>query len=449
MRDQDRAMYYRQHGDCYGVGSYRHDPLMVDPRALEKTAKKPFTAEHFAEAWAAAHELIPPLKSADLQTKFNGMFAFTIDGFPIMGETSVPGLWSCIGLWLTHAGGAGKAIAEWMTDGAPAMDLREADITRFQPHQFSRAYVEERCAQNYREVYDIIHPLQPISKPRDVRLSPVHARLVEQGGYFFQSGGWEVAQWYGANAHLLEAYADRIPKREGWAAQFWSPIQGAEHLHVREHVGMFNLSALAIVEVAGPGALKYLNWLAANQIDRPVGKVVYTSLLDRNGGIVADLTVVRRPAMRRDSSADRFWMITGGGLVPHDRAWVERHAPRDGSVTVSDLSSAYATIGLWGPRARDLLGRVAEENVSNAAFPLLHRPHADDRQRAGAGAADLIRRRARLGAVHADGVRAAAVGYAMGGRPGFSGDRGRRRRVRLAAAGEGLSAVGRRYPHRL
>jgi glycine cleavage system T protein len=362
MRDQDRSMYYRQHGDSYGVGSYRHAPLMVDPRDLGKTAIKPFTPEHFAEAWAAAGELLPPLREADLVTKFNGMFAFTIDGFPVMGETAVKGLWSCIGLWLTHAGGATRALAEWMTEGTPSMDLREADITRFHPHQLARPYVEERCAQNYREIYDIIHPLQPMARPRDVRLSPVHQRLVAQGGSFLPSAGWEVAQWYEANARLLDTYADRIPRRDAWSAQFWSPIQGAEHLHVRERVGMFNLSALSVIEVAGPGALGYLNWLAANQVDRPAGRIVYTSLLNERGGIVADLTIVRR-------AADRFWMITGGGVLPHDRAWIERHAPRDGSVTITDLSSAYATIGLWGPRARDVLARVAEEDVSNAAFP--------------------------------------------------------------------------------
>ena len=362
MRDQDVSMYYRQQFDCYGVGSYRHEPLMVDPRDLEKTAKKPFTPEHFTVAWNAAQELLPPLRGAELQTKFNGMFAFTIDGFPVMGETTVKGLWSCIGLWLTHAGGAGKAIAEWMTDGTPGMDLREADITRFHPHQLTRSYVAERCAQNYREVYDIIHPLQPIERPRNIRLSPFHPRLVEQQAYVFQSGGWEVAQWHEANARLLEIYEDRIPKRTGWAARFWSPIQGAEHVHVRERVGLFNLAALAIVEVAGPGALAFLNRLVANQIDRPIGRIVYTSLLNQNGHIVADLTIVRR-------APDRFWMITGGGVLPHDRAWIERHAPGDGSVTITDVSSAYATVGLWGPRARDVLARVAEEDVSNAAFP--------------------------------------------------------------------------------
>jgi dimethylglycine oxidase len=362
LRHQDHAMYFRQQFDSYGVGSYRHVPLMVDPHEVEKTAIKPFTPDHFAAGWESATELMPALARADLVRKFNGMFAFSIDGYPVMGETAVGGVWACTALWLTHAGGAGRAIAEWMDSGTPSLDLREADITRFQKHQLSRPYVAERCAQNYREVYDIIHPNQPITRPRNLRLSPVHQRLVEQGAFFVQSGGWEVGLWYEENARLLAEFGDKIPQRDAWSSQFWSPIQGAEHLAVRERVGMFNLAALAVIEVAGPGALGFLNRLAANQIDRPVGRIVYTSLLNARGGIVADLTVARR-------APDRFWVITGGSLLPHDLAWIARHAPADGSVVITDLSSATATIGLWGPQARVVLARVAEQDVSNAAFP--------------------------------------------------------------------------------
>lgn len=362
LRDQDCAMYYRQHGDCYGVGSYRHVPLMVHPEQLERTAIKPFTPEHFESGWQAATELLPPLRSSALQKQFNGMFAFTVDGYPVMGETTVKGLWSCVGLWLTHAGGATRAIAEWMTTGTPSVDLREADITRFQPHQTTRAYVETRCAQNYREVYDLIHPVQPISEPRNVRLSPWHERLVAQGGWFAQSAGWEVALWHQANAPLLERYSERIPQRDSWASQFWSPIQGAEHLAVRDGVGLFNLAALAVIEVAGPGALTFLNSVAANQIDKPVGRLVYTALLNARGGIVTDLTVVR-------VAPERFWVITGGGVLPHDLAWLQQHAPSDGSVTLTDRSSGLVTLGLWGPHARAVLAKVAEQDVSHAAFP--------------------------------------------------------------------------------
>jgi len=364
MRHQDHAMYYRQHFDAYGVGSYQHVPLMMDPKQLGKTAKLPFTPEHFVEGWNSSVELMPALQHTQIATQFNGMFAFTTDGYPIMGETNVKGLWSAVGLWLTHAGGAGKAIAQWMTFGDPGLDLREADIVRFQKHYYSKRYIAARTAQNYDEVYDIIHPNEQITNPRHVRLSPFHARLVEQRGALAQSAGWEVAQWYEENARLLEKYEDQIPQRESWAGKFWSPIQGAEHLAVRESAGLFNLAALAIIEVAGPGALTYLNYLAANQIDKPVDRLVYTSLLNQRGGIVADVTIVRRGA---SSGPNKFWVITGGGVLPHDLAWIEQHAPED--VVVTDVSSAWATVGLWGPKAREVLASVAEGDVSNAGFP--------------------------------------------------------------------------------
>ncbi|BCX05473.1 MAG: sarcosine dehydrogenase [Candidatus Roseilinea sp.] len=362
MRHQDHSMYFRQQFDCYGVGSYRHEPLMVAPDDVGKSAKRDFTPEHFIKGWESTVELLPALKDARLAVKFNGMFAFTTDGYPIMGETAVKGLWACVGLWLTHAGGAGNAMANWMTFGDPGLDVREADITRFQKHYFTQRYIHARCAQNYREVYDIIHPLEQIGDPRNVRLSPFHHRLIEHKAQFFQSAGWEVAQWFEENARLLEKYEDRIPQREGWAARFWSPIQGAEHLAVRDGAGMFNLTPLAIIEVKGSGALAFLNRLCANQIDRPVGRVIYTSLLNERGGIVTDLTVVRL-------DTDRFWIITGGGVLPHDLAWIERHAPADDAVVITDVSSAWGKIGLWGPKARDILARVAEEDVSNTAFP--------------------------------------------------------------------------------
>jgi glycine cleavage system aminomethyltransferase T/glycine/D-amino acid oxidase-like deaminating enzyme len=362
MRHQDFSLYFRQHHDAYGIGNYRHAPLMVHPTALGKTAMLPFTPDDFKVAWAAARELLPPLRAAELTTKFNGMFAFTVDGFPVLGESRVRGFWTAVGVWITHAGGVGKAIAEWMTFGEPAADVHEADINRFLPHQKTQLYVDLRCAQNYREVYDIIHPAQPISAPRNVRLSPFHSRLVELEGCFVQSGGYEVAQWYESNAALLEKYAGQIPSRRGWEAEFWSPIQGAEHIEVRNNVGIFNLAALAVIEVRGPGALRFLEKLAANRIDQPVGKVIYTSLLTQHGGIQADLTIARM-------AEDCFWVITGGALLPHDLAWLQQHAPDDGAVQISDLSAAYAPIGLWGPNARRVLQAVTNHDVSHAAFP--------------------------------------------------------------------------------
>ena len=362
LRHQDFSMYFRQHWDCYGIGNYRHEPRMVKPRDLKKTAMKPFTPKDFKIAWQAAGELLPPLKNAELTTKFNGMFAFTIDGYPILGESLVKGLWTAVGVWITHAGGVSKAVAEWMTHGEAELDLREANINRFLPYQCTQTYIDLRCAQNYREVYDIIHPAMPISAPRNVRLTPFHTRLQELEAHFVPSAGYEMAQWYEGNAPLLEKYKDRIPQRDGWAAQHWSPIQGIEHLALRESVGLIDLTALAIVEVKGKGALTFLNHLAANQINRPVGKIIYSTLLTPRGGIKRDLTIARL-------AKDRFWILTGGGYLPQDLSWIRQHAPANGSVQINDISTRYTALGLWGPNARKVLQKVTQTDVSNQQFP--------------------------------------------------------------------------------
>lgn len=363
LRHQDFSMYFRQHADAYGIGSYKHEPLLVDPHELAETAMRPFTPQHFDVAHRAAEELIPPLQGKQYPTQFNGMFAFTADGMPILGPVAgVGGLWAAVGVWVTHAGGVGKAIAEWMVDGAPGMDLHEADISRFQPHVFAKSYVYARSAQQYREVYDIIHPLQQMDNPRNLRLSPFHRRLEELKGVFFESRGWERPQWYETNAKLLEEYEERIPQRKGWEARYWSPIQGAEHLATRQGVAMYELSAFTKIEVSGPGSLEFLNYLAANRIDRPVGKVAYTSLLDPHGGIKCDLTITRL-------AKDQFLVLTGGGVGMHDLAWIRANAPKDGSVAVADVSSKYSTLGLWGPEARQVLQSVCPQDVSNEAFP--------------------------------------------------------------------------------
>lgn len=363
MRHQDFSLYFRQHYDCYGIGNYRHVPLMVDPWKLGRTAMMPFTPEHYTVATRAAAELIPALKDATLTRAFNGMFAFSVDGFPIIGETpQARGFWVATASWITHAGGVGRACANLMTYDDPGSDIHEADINRFLPHQTTSEYVWTRCAQNYREVYDIIHPWQQIDAPRNIRLAPWHRRLEEQRAEFFTVGGWETPQWYAANASLLEEFGERIPQRTGWASRYWSPIQGAEHLAVRARVGLFSIASLAIIEVTGPGALAYLNRLAANLVDKPVGSVIYTAMLTEKGGIICDVTIARR-------GAAAFWVFTGGALLPHDLAWMRKRLPSDGSVTITDLSGRYAGMGLWGPRARAVLAAVADENVSNEAFP--------------------------------------------------------------------------------
>ncbi len=368
VRHQDYAMYFRQEADCYGVGSYKHEPLVVDADDILSPAEaKPapammdFTPEHFTVARRAAGVLFPALRDLELTDAFNGMFSFTPDGLPILGESpQVNGLWVAEAVWITHGGGVGNVVAEWMTNGVTSLDLREADYNRFPAHAHTPAYVKARGAQQYREVYDIIHPQQQLENPRNVRCSPFQPRLEALGAVFFESAGWERPQWYGANEDLITECA--VPVRSGWEAQQWSPIQAGEHRATRERAAMYDLTAFTKIEVSGPSALEFLQSITANQLDRPVGKVVYTAMLNRNAGIQCDLTLTRL-------ARDRFLVLTGGASGTRDLAWMRSHAPDDGSVAISDVTSEYCGIGLWGPKAREVLQRVCHEDVSNRAFP--------------------------------------------------------------------------------
>lgn len=361
-RELDSAIYFRQHWDSYGVGSYWHAPRPVRPQAVGRDARRPFTPEDFGSAWAQAQTLLPALRGADLAVSFNGLFAFPVDGMPILGETHIRGLWTAVGSWITHAGGVGKAIAEWMTHGETEWDMRQVNVRRFHPFQTTRAYVDVVCNKNYAELYDIVHPRQPISKPRQVRLSPFHARWEALGATFTTFAGLELPNWFDANTPWLEKYAAKIPARSGWAAEHWSRLQGAEHLATRDAVALFDLTGLSILEARGPGALAYVDRLCSNRMDRPPGRVVYTTWLTPKGGVRRDLAVARL-------AEDRFWMFVGEGTRPQDRVWAERFLPEDGSVRLADLSDSYAALGLWGPQAREILRRVTDADVSNAAFP--------------------------------------------------------------------------------
>ncbi|MDJ0595992.1 MAG: FAD-dependent oxidoreductase [Pleurocapsa sp. MO_226.B13] len=367
LRHQDKSMYFRQHFDCYGIGSYQHEPLLVDPKDILSHKEAPmmpsvkeFTEKHFAKAWESTKELLPSLAETELPYKINGMMSFTPDGFPVIGESSqVKGFWVAEAVWVTHGGGVGKMVAELMTTGIPSLDLHECDINRFPKVAQSHQYVWASAAQQYREVYDIIHPLAQQTHSRQLRLSPFYPRLQELGAVFFTSAGWERPQWFESNAKLLEKYS--IPQREGWLAQNWSPIQGAEHLATRQGVALYDLTPFTKLEVTGEKAAAYLQYLCANQVNTTTGKVTYTSMLDANGGIMCDLTITCL-------GQDKFWVVTGGAVGGHDLAWMTLHLPEDDSVKIADVSSSYCCLGLWGPLAPKVLSEVTNADVSNEGF---------------------------------------------------------------------------------
>ena len=374
VRDMDTNMYERQNGADFEIGSYAHRPILMEPDdipSIEEAAMSPtelpFTQDDFDPQMEDALELFPEIlqdEQVGVRHAINGLLSLTPDGMPILGESpEVKGLWSAAAIWIKEAPGIAKTVAEWMTDGRPEIDPHQSDIARFYGHQRSRAHVQARTGEGYNKTYGIVHPAEQWESNRAVRVAPFFDRLVDLGAEFVEGGGFERPNWFRSNEVLLDAYGDRVmPRGAEWDGRWWSPIINAEHLAMRERVGMIDLSAFAVFDVTGPGALAYLQRMCVQQMEVPLGSVVYTSLLNESGGIKADLTVMRL-------SSDHFRVVTGGGYGMVDKKWFVDHLPKDGSAQLSDQSSAWCTIGLWGPRARDVLTSVAEEDVSNEAFP--------------------------------------------------------------------------------
>ncbi|WP_210592036.1 FAD-dependent oxidoreductase [Streptomyces sp. GESEQ-35] len=366
LRFQDRDLYFREHTDRIGIGSYAHKPLPVDPYAvlpydearaqdMDMPSSYPFTEEDWAPSWHDCRWLLPALRETEIEEGFNGVFSFTPDGMPVLGESrTLRGFWLAEAVWVTHSAGVARAVAEWMVDGRPSLDLHECDLTRFEEAQRSPSYVRERGSQQFVEVYDVLHPLQPMEQPRPLRVSPFYARQQQLGAYFLEGGGWERPHWYEANAPLADAL--ELPERDAWSARFWSPVAAAEAKATRERVALYDMTPLRRLEVTGPGALDFLHRMTTNNLRKKPGAVTYTLLLDEKGGIRSDLTVARL-------APDRFQV---GANSPADLDWLLRHAP--GDVHTKDITSGTCCIGVWGPLARDLVQPLTRDDFSHEAF---------------------------------------------------------------------------------
>lgn len=349
LRHQDRDLYFREHGDRIGIGSYAHDPIPVDLDALgadPMPSVLEFTPEVFAPSWEDACRLLPSLGAVGIDTGINGIFSFTPDGMPLLGEhPGLNGFWVAEAVWVTHSCGVGRAMAEWLVDGEPSVDVHECDLNRFEVAQLTATNVAARSQRNFVEVYDVLHPLDPPAVQRPLRTSPFHPRQVELGAVFDQSAtGWERPRWFSANAELPEV--STVPSRGEWASRHWSPIAGAEALVTRDRVAMYDMTPLKRLEVTGPGALDLLDGVTTNNLRKAPGAVSYTLLLEPSGGVRSDLTVARL-------GEDRFQVGANSNL---DLDRLCRLAGPD--VHITDITASTCCIGLWGPRARDVLGAV-------------------------------------------------------------------------------------------
>src|SRR5215216_5388005 len=375
VRDMDTNMYERQDGSGLEVGSYAHRPILHDPDeipSIEESAltptELPFTQDDFVQQMEHALELMPEIvgdESVGIKYAINGLLSLTPDGLPVLGETpEVNGLWSAAAVWVKEGPGVGRALAEWMVEGEPEIDLQASDVARFHEPQKSVAHVRARASEAFNKTYGIVHPGEQWASSRDVRLSPFYERERELGAVFFETAGWERPHWYESNRALVEEF--EVADREAeWDSRWWSPIINAEHLAMRERAAMFDLTAFCVFDVVGPGALESVQRVSMRQMDVKLGKVVYTPVLTPRGGFRSDLTIMRL-------GDEHFRVVTGGAHGMADLKWFADHLVEDGTAQIFDLTSSWCTLGLWGPRARDVLAGVTSDDVSHEGFPFAH-----------------------------------------------------------------------------
>jgi len=366
LRHHDGAIYYRDHGDRVGIVSFHHRGLPVQPEDLDTHPRNggglnyAFTEEDWSDAWKVSVDLLPALDGAGLTERFNGVFGFTPDGYPLMGEhPELAGLWFAESVWVTHSAGVARALAERIVEGGAWIDDSPGDLARFDEHELTRAVFEARCDDQYRDVYVAHHPVEPHTSARGLRWSPFADAQRELGAVFFDAATWERPQWFEANAGLLDGV--RVPDRDAWSSAHWSPVAIAEHLAVRARGGVFDMTPLPRIEVTGAGAERFLLRMVAARCDGPVGSVRYSVLLDEGGGIRSDVTVAR-------FAEDRFVIGANG---PRDPAWLHGHAGRGDDVEIDLVTDQRACLGVWGPLARDVLQPATDDDLSDAAFPYL------------------------------------------------------------------------------
>ena len=408
VRDPDNIVYFREENAGILVGGYIRNPEIWDTTAPLEEPRTVFPPDmpKFRESWESAVRRVPALAGTEITKVVHGPEAFTPDGEFLLGETPVRGLWAAAGFCvhgLAAAGGVGKVMAEWIVDGSPEYDVFGMDLRRFGAHARSASWTRAKALDSYSKYYDIVYPGEERTAARPLRRSPAWVRHVELGAAFGEKSGWERVNWYepggrpavepggslpAAGRDLRPADQDvhsnvpdvpvnvrdvppdvrdvpanvpdvrdvppdgRSPRPDGWAGRIWSPAVREECLATRDAAGLFDQTSFSKLEVSGPGALEGLQRACAGQLDKPVGSIVYTQLLNERGGIEADLTVTRL-------ADDRFRLITGTAFGVHDAAWL-----RGQGLDVRDVTSAHACYCLWGPRALDILGSVSGDDLT-------------------------------------------------------------------------------------
>ena len=372
-----------------------------------------FTPEDFAPAWQASQELLPALRDSEIADGFNGIFSFTPDGGSVVGQSpDVDGFWIAEAVWVTHSAGIARAVAEVLTTGRSQIDLAECEVSRFEDVQFARSYVEETSQQNFVEIYDILHPLQPKESPRGLRVSPFHARQRELGAYFLEGGAWERPYWYESNAALLdELPAEWRPvERDAWSARFYSPIAAVEAWKTRTAVAMFDMTPLRRLEVSGPGAVDLLQTADHRRRRQEAGRGHLHPAARRSRR--HPQRHHRGPARRGDVPGRRQRSRRSGLPVPRGPPAAARHPRAMGAGPRHHRRHLlHRPVGTAGPRP----GRLDQRRrLQQRRAALLPRQEGHHRRRAGHRDAAVLRRRAAAGSSTPPPTTVSACGTCCG-----------------------------------
>ena len=361
MRDPDHLVYYKPDGPGLLVGGYEPDTIAfgVDEKIPEPFQRKLFDPnfDRFAQLAELAQKRTPVLEQAGIRSLINGPIPYTADADFVMGRApELDNFYLATGFLygIAAGGGAGKMMAEWMLEGRPSLDLWPLDVRRFAFHHTTRHFMRDRMVEMYAHHYKLSAPGSEKMTARGIRRSPLHDALAARDAVFGSRGGWERPNWFAPEG--VEPV-----DRPSFGRPNWFEHVGAAHHAIRNGVGLIDQTSFAKFEITGPGALAAVQWLSVADMDKSVGTITYTQLCNERGGIECDLTMIR-------TAPDSWYVVTGAAFGAHDMGWIRANSPDDGSVVIRDLTSARAVINLCGPKSREVLQAVCEEDVSNDAF---------------------------------------------------------------------------------
>jgi len=370
FRDPDNLVYGRAESGGVVFGGYEPNPAArwIDGVPWDHAARAlPPDFGRFEQLMEGAIRRFPFLDRAEIVRLICHPDALTPDANPLLGPMpGIGGFWVAAGLSLNGfggGGGIGQVMAEWIIEGKTSIDVHAYHAWRFSKTYRDPIYAAEMARECYKYYYLLRYPYDQDEFARPKRVSPVHSRLQDLGCVFGKKNGWERPEYFEPGAPWRRAGADQ--REWGWAKPPFFERVGEEHLAIRERVGLIDMTSFGKIEIYGAGALPLLERLADNQIDRPVGTVVYTQLLTPQGGVLADVTITRL-------AEDRLRLITGAGFIDNDKGWLHANVRSgDGPLEIRDVTDELTTLGLWGPRARDVLQAVTADDVSKEALPYM------------------------------------------------------------------------------